>query len=119
MAWESQTNTDVKFVDWGKLKEGHDKDTTIVVKEKEAIQGIVIKISEHPTFGYTFRLKVKDVEKEVVLLGNKSLNRQMVTDDSDGFIPVKEGDEVRVKYNGMYTAESGTKGYNLSVAVNR
>jgi hypothetical protein len=43
----------------------------------------------------------------------------MVDDDTDNFIPVEVGNEIRITYRGMYKTDSGGKGYDLLVEVNR
>lgn len=124
MPWQEQRNSNVKFVDWGELKEGHEKETCIVIKKGEKLQGLINSINQHDVFGYIYRLKVKDEELEILVTGSKALNRQMMgtglTDEElEKFTPVKEGDKVRLTYNGMYTTKSGGKGYDITVAVNR
>jgi len=116
--------TNVKFVDWGELKKNHDADKTVVVKENEFIQGVVQNIKTHDVFGYTYKLSVKDIEEDVMIMGNRSLNKQFMGEGLEGkelemFTPVEVGDEVKITYHGMYKTESGGKGYSLEVEVNR
>ena len=121
--YERQIKTDVKFVDYGKLKEGHDKAYTIVIEEGKSMEGIITDIREHDTYRYTYRMKVKGEETDVLLLGNSSLNRQMkglgLNDEQmKVFNPVEVGNKVKITFNGMYSTESG-KGYDITIEVDR
>ena len=124
MSYERQISTDVKFVDYGKLKEGHDSTYTIVIEEGKSLEGLITDIREHTTYGYTYRMKVKGEDMEILLLGNSSLNKQMkgvgLNDEQmKTFNSVIAGNKIRLTYNGMYTAESGTKGYDITIEVDR
>ena len=136
MAFESQSGSDLLFVDWGKLgvtKDGieHDPETNIVVKEGEALIGKVATIKETDKGGKYFyilegvsRVDKKDkelevYEKNVYVGGNSSLNKQFLEDDREDFIPVKDGDLVRIRYIGMYKTKKGGTGYGMDVAVDR
>jgi len=123
-SWQEQTISDVLFVDWGTLKEGHDAATNIVVKEGKSIEGVVLMIKDHPVFGHIYKIKSKEHEKQILVTGNKALNREMLGEgmkesETKGFTPIKVNDEIRITYNGMYQTESGGKGYDLKVAVKR
>lgn len=130
MAWEKQTKNDLYFVDWGELKENHNPDENIVVEEGCAVEGMVDRVKPNENYGYTYLLgntkvidkkeeTIEEPDKQLLIKGNKSLNRQMMEDDADDFIPVKEGDEVRVWYTGEYTTEKGGTGYSMVVEVKR
>jgi len=108
----------VLFVDWGKLKDGHSEEENLVVKEGEHVEGIVKRISDNENYKKILVLKTKEHDKDVMVLGCKSLI------DGLGFgdkivEPVSEGDLVRIRYNGMYKTKSGGKGYDLTVFVDR
>jgi hypothetical protein len=126
MPWEEQETGGVILVDWGELKENHDKDNAIVVKENESIEGTITKIGSSEKYTHTYRLQVDGYEDDVMLLGNASLNRQMLgvnTKDEynakEGFVPVKEGDYVRVTFTGMYKSGKGKPAYGVKVEVKR
>ena len=124
MAYERQISTDVKFVDYGKLKEGHDKAYTIVIEEGKSLEGLIMDIREHDTYKYTYRMKVKNEDMDILLLGNSSLNRQMkgigLNDEQMKiFSPVEVGNKVKITFNGMYPTDAGNKGYDITVEVDR
>jgi hypothetical protein len=137
MAFEIQKRFDMKFVDWGELGEDHDPETNLVVKEGYGVRGFVENVSE----GEGGKLKglilsnplvVKkkgndpakypkeaDVDKNLYVKGNASLDRQVLNDDSDDFLPVKVGDEVIIIYTGKYPTKGGKEGYGMEVLVDR
>jgi len=124
MAYERQISTDVKFVDYGKLKEGHDKAYTIVIEEGKSLEGLIMDIREHDTYKYTYRMKVKNEDMDILLLGNSSLNRQMkgigLNDEQmKVFSPVEVGNKVKITFNGMYPTDAGNKGYDITIEVDR
>jgi len=124
MSYQKQINADVKFVDYGKLKEGHDKAYTIVIEEGKSLEGLITDIRKHTTYEYTYRMKVKNEDMEILLLGNSSLNRQMkgtgLNDEQiKTFTPVDVGDKIKITFNGMYPTDAGNKGYDITVEVDR
>ena len=120
MSWNEQRSEDdkVMFVDWGVLKDGHSVDTNIVVPEGEYIEGVVKRISDHETYKKILVLKTKEHDKDVMVLGCKSLIDGLGYGDKI-VEPVSEGDLVRVVYNGMYKTKAGGKGYGLTILVDR
>jgi len=124
MPYQKQLETDVMFVDYGKLKEGHDKSVTHVLKEGENLEGLILEIRQHEKFGHTYRVKAKGIEKQILLMGNKNLNKEMLgiglnDEQLANFIPVVEGDKVKITYNGTYPTEKGNPGYSITVEVDR
>ena len=107
----------VKFLCWGKLKEGLKKEETIVVKEGEHIEGIITRITpqkeKDEIKNYQYRLKKKDEDKEIIIWGNAAIFRQHHN------LNLVEGDKVRFSFDGMYPTEKGNKGYKVRVAVDR
>ena len=116
MAW-IEAKSGVKFLCWGKLKDNLDKDDAVVVKENEHIEGLVERLdhleNDQGNMNYKIRLKTKDIDESVVIWGNAALNRQIEQ------LEVKEGDKVRLTFEGMYTTNFGGKGYNIRLAVDR
>jgi len=119
MAFQNQSTPDVKFVDWGELGEGHTEEENIVVKEGEYIEGTVTNISDNPNYGKIYRMSVDGEEREVLVKGCTKLNNEMGYGDKDNIIPVLVGDRIRIYYHGKYTTKGGTKGYDVTVAVDR
>ena len=118
MAFSSQTKPKVMFLCWGDLKEGLDAESTIVVKEHESITGKVVGIDEVDG-NYKYTLQSKDYPRDILVWGNSALNREMLLDDEEGFVPVKEGDKVRITYTGKYKTSQGGTGYGMRVEVDR
>lgn len=108
----------VLFVDWGELKAGHSPETNIVVKEGEYIEGIVKRISDNEVYKKILVLKTKEHDKDVMVLGCKSLLDGLGYGDKI-VEPVGEGDLVRIRFDGMYKTKSGGRGYGLTVLVDR
>lgn len=139
MAFESQNKFEMLFVDWEELGEDHEPETNIVVKEGQGIRGVVKKVSTEAADGSFKGLllsnamtvkhekgkkpkeypKIADYDKPVYVKKNASLDRQVMNDDADDFIPVKEGDEVIIMFTGTYPTKGGNKGYGMNVLVDR
>ena len=124
---EQTTVGDYMFVDWGELGEGHDKETNVVVKEGEYIEGIVEGIRENENYGRCYILRSKKYDKPLYLKGSYNLNGEMgYFGDIDlykskyGEVPkrfqdvrkILEGDVVRVTYHGKRN-----NAYQITVAV--
>lgn len=126
MAWEEQQTGGVVTVAWGEYLPKHDPDTTILVEEGKSVEGTITTIGSSERYPHTYRMNVDGQENEVMLLGNASLNRQMLGVDTkdefcakEGFIPIKEGDYVRVTFTGFYKSSKGKKSYGVKVEVKR
>ena len=117
--WVSQTGPDYLFVDWGELKEGHDSDTNIVVKEGEFIEGVILEVKDHPSRVKDYLLKVKGQEKTIFIKGTTALTREMGYSDISTCEKVLVNDEVQIHYRGMFETKSGGSGYRLVVMVKR
>ena len=129
MAFERQKKFDMLFVDWGELGEDHAPETNIVVEVGNGVQGVLDGIVEKegkPRYILTDAFmcdktgkSLEKYDKNLYVKGNTSLNKQMLEDDADDFIPVKEGDNVRIVFLGKYTTKLGGVGYGMDVYVNR
>jgi len=121
MGWIEQTKPNLKFIDWGKLKTGHDKENTLIIKEGENVEGVVtdLRWENDGKKLRSIKLKAKDIEEEIFVWANVSLTRELGYGDDQQVVPVEIGDEIRITFNGMYETASGGKGYDIRVAVNR
>ena len=117
MAWvEEESN--IKFLCWGKLKEGFTKDDAVVVKKGEHIKGTInritiIKTDDGDIDNIKYHLLVKDEPKEILVWSNAAIKRQHLN------LELKEGDKVRFTYVDDYETSFGQKGRNVRVAVDR
>lgn len=139
MAFESQQNFEMLFVDWGELGEDHDPETNIVVEEGQGVRGFVEKVSTDAVDGSFKGLllsnamtvqsdskkkpkdykKIESYDMPVYVKKNASLERQVINDDSDDFVPVKKGDEVIIVFTNKYATRGGNYGYGMEVLVDR
>lgn len=113
--WVEQEEN-VKFVAFGKEKA---KEGSYIVKKGETLEGVIEKIKESQKgYGYIYNIRTKGVEESLLVLGSTDLNNKLgygtaVTK------PVGEGDQVRIKFNGMVETKNGRKMYSFDVAVKK
>lgn len=118
MAWTEQRE-EILFVVFGKekVKPGQEANS-YVVEEGKAVEGLVEKIRDSATYKKVYQLRVKGVDKPLVMTGKTGLVEQM--GHGEKLVePVKEGDLVRITYLGMFKTGKGKDAYNLRVEVYR
>jgi len=141
MPFVEQRKSEMKFLDWGELGkykngEKHDEDEYVILPEGNFyLEGTLSNIAESAEhLGYIIRdaviyegsptdAKHGKVVKKVkypLYIGHKaSLTRQMLEGEEDDFIPVKEGDKLRIQYTGTYKTKQGGTGIGTKVLVER
>lgn len=102
---------DVLFACFGKLKANQDAEKSILIKEGENIEGVLTDIKTSPKYGNIYQLKVKKLDKPVVITGKQDLNKKMAVGE------VKQGDLVRITYDGTSKTQKGNTYYNFTVEV--
>lgn len=106
---------DVLFVVWGALKPGQDPTKSHLVKKGEIIEGVVQKIKDSGDYKKIYQIKVKGVEKPLLLLGSMDLNNKMGYGNAVADYTVKENDIVRITYKGQTKTAQGRKPYQFDV----
>ena len=139
MVFVDQEHNEMKFLDYGKLGkykngEPHDADEYVVLpQDTHFFEGTLDKIAEkEDKLGYIFtdcklykgdptgKAKVENAFDFKVYVGNKSaIYRQMIESKKKNFIPAKEGDVIRLQYNGLYKTKKGGTGYAIRVLIDR
>ncbi|RPI86148.1 MAG: hypothetical protein EHM34_00190 [Nitrosopumilales archaeon] len=118
MAFQEQRE-EILFVVFGKEKVKPGQETnSYVVDEKQSIEGIIEKIRDSPQYKKVYQMRVKGVDKPLVITGKTGLVEQMGHGDKVVY-QVKEGDVVRITYLGMFKTGKGKDAYNLKVEVDR
>jgi hypothetical protein len=127
MAFEKQTSSG-KFVAWGKKKA---RENSFIVDEGKNITGKVIKLRKSDKYGVIIELKTKEDDEPIVVMGTTILNRELgyikiKTDDdkikwveNPAMYVVKEGDVIRITFNGYIAISGGNDAYDLTVEVDR
>lgn len=118
-----ESDSGVKFLCWGKLKDSMDNpDDAVVVKKGEMLQGIITSIEEvmdkdesgdEYVRDYKWMLKSKDYDVPIMVWSNASMKRQI--DD----IGVSEGDEVQLIYQKDYKVKGGNTGRDIKLRVRK
>ena len=120
MPWiEEESN--IKFVDWGKLKPEHTKNDAVVFEVGKSYDAIITRItivektdkSGDVTNHYKYRLKMKGEEKEILMWSNAAIKRQQETFD------LQEGEHIEMTYAGDYDTPYGKKGRDVKIRVER
>lgn len=117
MSWQRE-EPNIKIVQWGKLKHPEQKDMAIVVKMEGSIEGTIENLYEKKgedgeITEVKFRLDVEGESKPVFLYSNTSILRQYQNLD------LKVGEKVRFTYVKDYPTQSGNKGRQIVVEVDR
>ena len=120
MEWIEE-KSDIKFVDWGKLKPDHTKDDAVVFEKGKSYEATIntIRAEERQNQAgdlitdYKYRLVVKGEDKEVLLWSNAAIRRQHET------LGLKEGDIIEITYVDDYETNFGQKGRNVKLRVQR
>lgn len=108
---------DVLFVSFGEIKSGQDKNKSLLVKEGESVEGVVTDINESPVYGQTYKLKVKGIDKPVVLTGKTDLNNKMGYGTKKTAKQVKINDLIQVTYLGQKKTGKGRPFYQFEVGI--
>lgn len=119
-----ELNSGGKFVCWGKKKA---KENSFVVEEGKSVTGMVVNIKTSKKYGKILEIKSKDDEDNLIILGTKVLLGQMgFKQDKDGKVieidgvdPIKEGEVIRISFNGMIPTDKGNDAYDLKLEVDR
>jgi hypothetical protein len=106
---------DILFVVWGELKAGQDPKKSYLVKEGETIEGVVQKIKDSTDYKKVYQIKVKGVEKPLLLIGCMELNNKMGYGNAVAEHIVKESELVRITYKGQTKTAQGRKPYQFDV----
>ena len=117
--WKEQVPTqddeEVLFACWGKTNKKDDKN--YVFEEGKPVELTLVKIQESETYRFTYKCKIPDVEKPVILLGNASLNNGCGLGGWD-VARVEEGATLRITYEGQGTSKkTKRKFYKIKVEV--
>lgn len=117
MAYKKQTTTNSMFITWGEPK----GDNSFVVKEDEAVEGVIQEVNENETFKYVYRLATKKYPEPLVLLGTTVLNKLLGHAPDNGethsIYPVQAGDKVRITYKGKVKVKNGKQAYTFDIEV--
>lgn len=108
---------EILFAVFGELKANQDPKKSILVKEGETLTGVVMKISDSPTYKKVYRLKVNKIDKPVVVTGKTDLLDKMGHGVAKTDRVVKENDLVQITYNGMTKTSKGRDFYSFTVAI--
>lgn len=108
---------DVLFATFGKLKANQKADKSFLVKEGECIEGVVIEISDSPTYTKIYRLKVEGEDKPIVVLGKTDLNNKMGYGTKKASYQVKVNDLIQITYKGVVKTGKGRPFNQFDVAV--
>ena len=118
MGWiEEESN--IKFLDWGKLKPEHTKDDAIVIKKGEPVFFKILSITtqqendENDNVVYKYKLQLEGEEKDILMWSNAAIRRQQQK------LALMEGEEIEVTYVDDYQTPYGQKGRNIKIRVNR
>lgn len=112
--WTEQRE-EVVFVSFG---EKNAKPGSYIVKENEAIEGLILKVIDSPMYKKVYQLQIKGSDKPHVITGKTSLIEQM-GHGTKNVTPVKEGDLVRITYLGMFKTGKGKDAYKFKVEVGK
>jgi len=108
---------DVVFVSFGEIKPGQDRSKSLLVKEGESVEGVVTGINESNVYGYTYKLKVKGVDKPVVITGKTDLNNKMGYGKQKAGKQVKVNDLIQITYLGKKKTGQGRPFYQFDVGI--
>ena len=122
MAWLEE-ESGVKFIAWGKLSSEQKQKANdyLLIKENEPVEALVMRLSmiekkdkdNKTVFDYKYRLKVKDVDKEVIMWSNANIKRAQEN------LKIMEGERIRITYCGDYKTKFGKNGRNVKIEVDR
>lgn len=108
---------EILFAAFGELKKGQDPKKSILIKEGEALEGVVKEISDSAVYKKIYRLKVKDQEKLVVVLGTTDLNNKMGYGTAKAKQQVKANDLIQIKFLGKKKTGKGRPFYEFEVGI--
>lgn len=108
---------DVLFATFGALKGNQKKEKSFLIKEGASVEGVVIDISDSPTYTKIYRLKVEGQEKPVVFLGKTDLNNKMGYGTKKASYQVKVNDLIQITYKGVVKTGKGRPFNQFEVAI--
>jgi len=110
---------EVLFALFNNSLDGKDKTSTYLVKEGEAIEGILTAIKESPTYKKIYMLKVKGEEKQVLVLGKTDLVDQMGHGNLVTDLVAEVNDIVRITFLNKTKTQKKYDWYNFEVAIKK
>jgi hypothetical protein len=130
MAFVEMNRGDGKFVCWGKEKA---KDNSYIVEKGQSITGMVMELRDSHAYGKIMRIKTKECEDTLIVLGTTILIDRLGYEKVDKTLntyenniktkanvePVKENDVVRITFVGMTPTKRGKAAYDIKVEVDR
>lgn len=115
----TEQREDLLFAIFGKENLDDDKvDTSYVFEKDKPVECQVVKIEDSKKYGKLYRVKVKGLEKPVLITGKRALNESMGY-GTKVITPVTEGKWIRLTYLGMTPTKRGKEAYNIKVEVDR
>ena len=113
------SDEDVMYVSFGKLKAGQDATKSLLVKKDESIEGIITDISESPRYGKTFKLKVANVDKPVIVTGKTDLVNKMGYGTVKAKLKAEVGDLIQIMFKGEQKTARGNTFYSFQVGIDK
>lgn len=110
---------EVLFALFGNTLDGKDKGSTYLVKEGETIEGVLTAVKESPTYKKIYMLKVKGVEKQVLVLGKTDLVDQMGHGNLVTDLVAEVNDIVRITFINKSKTQKNYDWYNFEVAISK
>ena len=110
---------EVLFALFGNSLDGKDKDSTYLVKEGETLEGVLTAVKESPTYKKIYMLKVKGVEKQVLVLGKTDLVDQMGHGNLVTDLVAEVNDIIRIKFVNKSKTQKNYDWYNFEVAISK
>lgn len=110
---------DVLFATFGKLKPNQDAEKSVLIKEGEAIEGVLTEIKKSTKeYKKIYVLKVKGQDKPVLITGKTDLIKGMGHDPTTKAKLVAEvNDIVRIQFDGISKTGKGHNYYNFTVGI--
>jgi hypothetical protein len=113
------TDDDVVYVAFGKLKAGLDATKSLLVKEKESIEGILTNVTNSDRYGKTFRFKVANIDKPVVITGKTDLVNKMGLGDARAKLKAEVNDMIQITFLGVQKTAKGNTFYKFEVGIDK
>ena len=113
------SDEDVMYVSFGKLKAGLDATKSLLVKEKESIVGVLTSVTNSDRYGKTYRLKVADVDKPVVITGKTDLVNKLGHGDAKAKLKAEVNDLVQITFLGIQKTAKGNTFFKFEVGIDK
>ena len=110
---------EVLFALFGNTLDGKDKASTYLVKEGEVLEGVLTAVKESPTYKKIYMLKVKGVEKQVLVLGKTDLVDQMGHGNLVTDLVAEVNDIIRITFINKTKTQKKYDWYNFEVAISK